>query len=185
MFGRFKSLAAAVVFGTGILASVQAATAAPLTWTFADVAFDDGGTLSGSFDFDADATLFSNINISVEGGNATFYPDFTYTELNSSVLGSSNEKLLSLVASLGMSDNRSLFMDFESALTNAGGTIGVLNPAGLGGASELRTLPSSPPFGQRGFLPGGTISAIPEPSSTLFVLAFVLGAAAFIRWRAF
>ncbi len=183
MLDKFKALALAAVLGIGTLAVAQNATAVVLTWTFSDVTFDDGGTLGGSFDYDADINAYSNINISTEGGNATFYPDFTYTDANSTILGSSDQTGLSLVVTFAVNDQRRLFMDFDAGLTNAGGTIGVLNPAGLGGDSEFRTLPSSPPFGQRGFLPGGTIHAIPEPSTALFVLALVLGAAAVVRLR--
>jgi hypothetical protein len=172
-----------VLLGLGVLLITQTAGAAVLTWTFADVKFDDNGTLTGSFGFDANTGTYSNIDISVAGGNATFFPDFTYTGANSDVLSSSDDTHLSLVATFAAKDVRSLFMDFADSMTNAGGTIAVLNPAGLGGDSEFRTLSSSPPFGQRGFLPGGTIHAVPEPSSIWFLLALGLGVAAMSRRR--
>jgi len=174
-----------VLFSIGMLLTAQTVGAAVLTWTFANVMFDDGGTLFGSFDFDADTDTFSNLNISTQGGDATFYPDFTYTDANSSILGTSDNEGLRLQVTFGASDTRSLGMDFPdtASLTNAGGTVDVLNIAGFGGDSEFRTLPSSPPFGQRSFLQGGTVHAIPEPSSALFILALGLGVAAVIRWR--
>jgi hypothetical protein len=43
---------------------------------------------------------------------------------------------------------------------------------GLSGDAEFHTLPSSPPFGQRSFS-SGTVSAIPEPSSVVSLLAWV------------
>lgn len=39
------------------------ASAAPITWTLHDVTFDDGGTASGSFVFDADLLTFGAIDI--------------------------------------------------------------------------------------------------------------------------
>ena len=176
---------ATLLLTIGALLTTQTAGAVVRTWTFANVTFEDGGTLNGSFDFDADTDTYSNIDISVAGGDATFFSDFTYTDSNSSVLMSSNEKSLSLFVDLGLSNKRRLFMNFpETApLTNDGGTVDVLNAIGFGGDSEFRTLPSSPPFGQRSFFTGGTVHAIPEPSSVLFMLALGLGAAAMIRRR--
>lgn len=47
-----------IVLGLLISGSAQAF---PLQWTVNDVVFDDGGTASGSFFYDADTNTYSNI----------------------------------------------------------------------------------------------------------------------------
>lgn len=160
----------------------------PLTWTLNNVTFDDGGNASGTFDYDAGTNTYFGFNISVAGGNTTLFPPFTYSPttsflrepLDASTLRlSSNDIVFVPIPGGGeRGDRRTLFIDFEQPLTNAGGTINVQNPAGLGGDAEFNTLPDSPPFGQRR-LTGGTVSAsvgnpspVPEPSSVLGTLAF-------------
>ena len=45
-----------------------AAHAQPLTWILQNVTFDDGGTASGSFTFDATTGSDSNVNIATTAG---------------------------------------------------------------------------------------------------------------------
>jgi hypothetical protein len=71
---------------TGI--SATAADAAVIRYTFVDTVFEDGGTVSGFFDWDtnlADITSVYdggsvNFDVSVAGGNETDFPPFTYTD---------------------------------------------------------------------------------------------------------
>ena len=57
----------------GFFASI--AQAAPVTWTFNNVVFDDGTQLTGSFTYDIDTNTTSDINIFTQGNNLT-YPGF-------------------------------------------------------------------------------------------------------------
>ena len=55
-----------------------AANAAPVTWTINGAALNNGGLVTGSFDYDAVENVFSNINIV-----STAYGDaFTFTDEN-------------------------------------------------------------------------------------------------------
>ena len=55
--------------------------AIPLTWTLHNVTFNDGGTASGTYVYDADTNTVSNINIVTTAGSAM--PGATYTNLSS------------------------------------------------------------------------------------------------------
>jgi len=49
------------------LLMMSGAWGASITWTLNNVTFDDGATAAGTFDYDATANFYSNINISVTG----------------------------------------------------------------------------------------------------------------------
>jgi hypothetical protein len=61
-----KSILNAALLAAALLATPLVAQAIPVTWTLSGVTFGDGGTASGSFDFDAslsDETAYSHISI--------------------------------------------------------------------------------------------------------------------------
>jgi hypothetical protein len=62
--------------------STGPAAAALLTWTVTGGAFNDGGTLSGTFVKDSTSNAVTNWNLSVAGGGA-FFPARSYTPSNS------------------------------------------------------------------------------------------------------
>jgi hypothetical protein len=94
---------------------VQVPSAESLTWYLANANFDDGGTASGFFDYDAtigfDGT-YSNVSITTTTG--TLLPGNTFTDAD---LSSSNSSILDLIKS----DGSSVQLLFNN-LTNAGGT---------------------------------------------------------------
>ncbi len=171
----------ALAVGAGIFFwSPTPASAIVRTWTLNDVAFDDGGTASGTFDYDANTNTYSTFSISVAGGDPVLFADFAYTPVTSHLRPPLDATDLSISSNeVVMNDIRTLFMQFAQPLTNQGGSIVLQNPDGLGGDAEFHTLPSSPPFGQRSFI-SGTVSAIPEPSSAVSML--VLGALGASLW---
>lgn len=57
----FAATSTAVLCISG-LSSVQPASAATLKWTFQGVTFNDGGTATGSFDYNADTNTYSKLN---------------------------------------------------------------------------------------------------------------------------
>ena len=63
---RVLGLTAALVAGLGFVVPAHAAV---ITYTLEDVIFDDGGTASGSFDFDTSTNTFSNISIISTAGS--------------------------------------------------------------------------------------------------------------------
>lgn len=52
--------------------------AIPVTWTLSGVTFDDGGTLSGYFVYDADTNDFSLGTLTAAGGNTGVFGSITY-----------------------------------------------------------------------------------------------------------
>jgi len=65
--------------------------ARPITWTL-NATFDDGGTASGGFTYDADTGTFSNWNVSTAGGNTSVFFPFTFTTSNSTLGFNQNDK---------------------------------------------------------------------------------------------
>ena len=51
------------VLGVILLFVVGSAQAAVVTWTLNDVVFEDLGTATGSFDYDADTNVYSDVAI--------------------------------------------------------------------------------------------------------------------------
>ena len=49
-----------------------------ILWTLSGVTFDDGGTASGSFDYDADTNTLSSINIVTTAGGTLAGAIFTF-----------------------------------------------------------------------------------------------------------
>ena len=90
-----------------------------ITWTLSDVTFGDGGTASGSFVYDAPTNAFSSIDITTTSGSA--FGGATYTAL-SGVFGSSGTGML-VGASGDLTNTDLLFLLFDAALTNSGGTV--------------------------------------------------------------
>jgi hypothetical protein len=197
-----KLAVVAACAGTALIASVmnaKPALAVQLTWTLNNVTFDDGGTAFGTFDYNADTNTYSSFNISVAGGDTTFFPPFTYSPATSFLLPSSDESSFSVItnetvivpifngSSFRIDPLRRFFIDFDQPLTNAGGIINVLNPAGLGGDAEFSSLPTNLPMFGRRSIEEGTVSAVvlpvPEPSSVLGTLVFGVFSTSFLLKR--
>jgi hypothetical protein len=78
----------------GVLASTSPSHA--LTWNLNNVTFADGGTATGSFDYDTATNTYSNINITVTGpllggGSFTFQDSNYWKEYDPSYIGSAFE----------------------------------------------------------------------------------------------
>jgi Putative Ig domain len=101
------------------LACLTNASAIPVTWTLSGMTFDDGGTASGYFIFDADADTLS-ASISVAGGNTVAFPPTTYQGAASPLSGDSTNGFY--LWAPGQVGER--YMNISHAgLTNAGGTV--------------------------------------------------------------
>jgi len=117
--------AAAVALFTLTLGSTVG-SAAPVLWTLENIAFDDGGTAIGSFQYDAGTGTYSNINISATAGSVL--PGSTLQFLLNS--GNPNDIYVSDTAG-GITGSHGLSLFHLQALTDAGGTV----PITLGGSS--------------------------------------------------
>jgi len=166
---KAKAVAAFVVSTAAtiaILSFANSASAVPLTWTLMSAFFDDGGSATGTFTYDASTNVYLNFDISVAGGNTTSFPPFMYSPATSVTTGSATGLNLFSNAS-----TRFLLMDFGTPatglqpLTDAGGVIPITNAFGiqpfLGERNQLSITP--PTFAGRAFVPGGSVSAVPGP----------------------
>jgi len=69
----------------------------PFPWSFSDVAFSDGGSVSGHFDYSPDAGGIMNWSIWVTGGDRATFPVFEYRPDNSTAQGYGNGEIVLVV----------------------------------------------------------------------------------------
>jgi hypothetical protein len=136
--------------------------------------FPDGGTATGSFDFDADTTTFSNVHIVTTAGSS-----FTGATYVASIADFSYAGKLEAVTT-SMSDLTGaglLTMYFGNDLSDAGGTVGVTEAQEGSCTSSSCTSFSS--LGTRDSFPAGSVTAssvtVPEPASLALLSVAVLG----------
>ena len=148
------------VFLLGLLVSSQA-VAAPVTWTVSGATFNDGGALNGSFDYDSSTNIYSNISLTTTSGSVLsgdFYP----------VALPPSSDAGELTLNDGPFQIPTLFLNFGSDLSNAGGTIGF-------------NMDEIDPFD--GFRAGtGTVSAVPVPAA-VWLFGSGLGLLGWLRRR--
>lgn len=138
------------------------ATATPLLWTL-NGTFTDGGTASGSFTYDADTNVFSNINILASGGSSGL-PASAFQYISSS--GSTFLVLFDSNAP-DLTGAHWLMLGFNSPLTNNGGVVDVGNGSELtcnNATCSNLTLPT------RGFTASGNTVTAPTPEPTTLTL---------------
>lgn len=101
----------------------SATLASPVQWTLTDVLFEDGGTATGSFVYDADTNAFSSISIATSGG--TLSPPATYSSL---LIGSAGDAALVPATGPNLTGSALLQLIFQFPLTNAGGIVFLIDP---------------------------------------------------------
>lgn len=171
------SLASLAVITISITMPAQAAS---LTWSVQNAVFEDGSTLTGTFDYDADTNTYSNVNIAVSSGilNNFVYQGSTCSQTpgvehtciadksqspDQFLIGVFNHNYYPVDS--GMKGY--LFLAFMEKLTNAGGTVPITNAGELWFAPEggdthrsgLRTVARGQVSSQA---PG---AAVPEPTT--------------------
>ena len=173
-----KGLTRAVLLTLFVAAlSAPSVSANPILWNLVGVTFDDGGTASGSFVYDADTNTYSNISITTTAGSA--FGGATYTLINDVADGPTASGIYLVTSVPATPGMPGLIMGFLN-LTNAGGTISPPNFSISEG-----TIYTNP----RGLLPQrsnlaliGGLTSVPEPSS--FILSTIpLGALAFFALK--
>jgi len=116
------------------LAGHSMAVAALVDWTM-NGTFADGGTLNGSFTFDANTHTATNWNLSVAGGNTATFPPFTYDPLDTVFQSGGTVGGHFILQFRTPAFDRFVFFAFNPDLTNAGGTTNVF--VSPGNSSEL------------------------------------------------
>lgn len=121
---KFKAMATVAAFSTtaALVAHVTPASAAALTWNF-NANFVDGGTATGSFDYDATSGVLSQFDIKTLAGSSPsnlFFPGTTYSS------GSSTGSLQNATRLELIQGDRALQALFASPLTDVGGTIALV-----------------------------------------------------------
>ena len=88
-----------------------------VTWSFDDLAFNDGGMGSGSFDFDESTNTFDNVNVVTTNGTTGSFLGKTYTA--ASFFGAS----LTSIDFTNTTAGELLSFVLDDAMTDAGGTL--------------------------------------------------------------
>lgn len=183
----------------GVVLTAAPAVAVPISWTLSGVTFDDGGTASGSFFYDADTDVFSAWSISIVAGSVTALPTFTYDPTTSKDTGCAGTQPCfdTVLAGSGVgSVVRQIGFVPVSALTNAGGTtaisLGFEQSCTITSFISITSYAESCDTAKQRATFSGTLSAatdpgpgtqVPEPATILLFGSALLGLAARRRRR--
>ena len=101
------------------------ADAAMVTWNINNVTFSGGGTVSGSFAYDATTNTFSSVAVTTtggSGGSGAYGGTYSYVQSGPGQGGSNYFKFYS-TSSIVPGTTTRLYFDIGAAMTDAGGTI--------------------------------------------------------------
>ncbi len=93
----------------------QDARGGVITWHLQNTLFDDGGTITGYFDYDPDIDRYLDFNLTVSEGSG--FPNFNYNRTNSNV-GIASSMFSDFVR---LDVESYVHLEFDEALTNDGG----------------------------------------------------------------
>lgn len=173
----------------GILVALTVqAVAAPVTWTLTGVVFNDGGTATGSFTYDASTNTYSSVNITTTTGSSrtgTTYHFVCGQDVPSCVgLPPTSGFFLNLTTSSATQTGLpGMALSFGTALTNSGGLISAFALEGT--CSNAACL--NPVAPTRNSIAGSVSAAgppaTPVPTSLLLAATGLLLAGLFFWWK--
>jgi hypothetical protein len=142
--------------------AAAAVNATPVEWSIDALVFDDGGTGSGTFTYDADTNTYSNIDILTTAGTESDGAPYM-----SVIDFAPNDSDFLAVMVYPLEGSHSLELSFATSLTNGGGIITI---DGLG--ESLCGQECMYPALRLRDISSGQISAVPVPAA-----AWLLGSA--------
>jgi hypothetical protein len=135
--------------------AAAAVNATPVEWTIDSLVFDDGGTGSGTFTYDADTNAYSNIDIVTTAGTAS-----TGAPYMSVIDFAPNDSDFLAVMVFPLAGTHSLELSFATSLTNAGGIIAI-----DGWGESICGQECMFPVTRLRNITAGQISAVPVPAA--------------------
>ena len=131
-----------------------AANASPVVWTVEGVLFDDGGTATGSFTYDADTEIFSDVSITTTPGSTLAGGFFDAADCNGAECSTADEMR---IWPTGFGLTRPLMIwFFDGPLTNSGGSLHLLT---------INSLEYGDISGPSRSVVAGSITAVPVPAA--------------------
>jgi hypothetical protein len=173
------------------------ASAVPVIWTLHEVAFNDGGTASGSFTYDADTNTYSAVNITTTTGSERAGATYAFVCTAPCVDGGPpSATQVTFVTTSPASDQTGLpllAIAFFDPLTNAGAKaipVFVAEASCADATCSLGALPVRISGGFVSSVAAGPIPTLSEWSTILLVLALLTlgtwqlaGRPALLPWR--
>jgi hypothetical protein len=128
----FKGVQMRSALFASLLLVVLPVSAAPVTWTFQNVVFVDGGSAAGSFIYDAATDIFSDIDITTTAGSVLSDAAYGISNpyLSSATTISYGTTLAQFVYAEGdLTGTQSMLFSMDGLLTNQGGSITISDSA--------------------------------------------------------
>jgi hypothetical protein len=165
-------------FATAAALFAGSAHAAPVLWTLTGVTFDDGATASGSFTYDASTNTYSGWSVSITAGT---FPAITYDTVTSE-LNAANEDADGVIFVIH-DFLHYVNLNFDTALTDAGGTSALSLGTSFGGF-DTTSYECNNCSTYRWVTAGAvTTGTVPEPATLLLVGTLLAGGALTRRRR--
>ena len=143
------------------LALLSPAHAGSVLWTLENVTFSGGGLASGSFAYDADTNTYSSIDVTTTAG--PFIGGVHFVGLNTTFGSTATQLGIAQSPASQAAGLPLLFLQFDTALTNAGG------------ASNLVVGTSSPPSSPEGSYQTACIAiggcGVPSPPTSVWLVS--------------
>ena len=170
----FRSLIAVPVLFLS-LSVPSIASAEGITWTLSGVTFDDGGTASGTFVYDALANTVGLVNIVTTAGvGLGAFPGATYTSVNPGFVPPTSLEIAFVTnpSLLDFTGTPALDLQFLTDLTNSGGTISLIGAGQGGGEVTCADAGCSAAGSVYRLINAGEVTspAVPVPEPSAFLL---------------